>query len=666
MTDDSTHAVLAKLSVPAPQDHQALSRRRFLLATAATSALTVVQSAALPRWLTAEAEAAVAGASATDGVLVVITLVGGNDSINTVIPISDPSYATKRAGLSIPAANTLRIDAERGFHPSLRNVKAQWDAGNVAVLEGVGHPSPDLSHFTSMARVMHGSASGGLPTSGWLGRAGDQLPTAGNPFASVTFGSSVPLLMTGQSSQAIAIPNKASGLFAPESDPVHQRQYQALARIGGGGSTGLGELADALAEQGAEAFGIAANLSTIYSASVPEGRLAGPLTLAARLVNANVGVRIVHLSYGDFDHHAQQAALHAERLSDLDDGLAAFFGALEPAHRSRAVVLTTSEFGRRISANASLGTDHGSASTWLAVGPGVKGGRYGELSALSDPDRSGNLRTTVDYRKVYDTVLTSWLHVDADRVLGADYGDLGFLAQPTVPPPPTSIDVSSDRASISRLYLAYFLRLPDFSGLQYWMSQRANGRSLAEVSASFAGSAEFVARYGTLDDRSFVERVYRNVLDRSPDLAGLEFWTQRLRQGVSRGSVMIGFSESREFMERTRDRLAEADQTSPIARLYWAYFLRAPDAAGLGYWLDAGQPLDRVSAAFAAAPEFTARYGSLNDEQFIRLVYRNVMGRAPDTPGLVYWLNRIIAGMTRGQLMVEFSESEEFRRRLGR
>ncbi len=661
---ESTRSVLASLSTPAPTDPRSLSRRHFLQATAATSAFTVLSSSAFPGWLMDEAAAATAGGSAADGVLVVVTMAGGNDSINTVVPISDRAYASRRSGLAIPFASTLALDGDRALHPSLPTVKSLWDAGNVAVIEGVGHPTPDLSHFTSMARVMQGSASGGVPTSGWLGRAGDLMGGGDNPFVGVHFGSSVPLVMAGQSSQAIAVPERPDGLFRPTTNPVDQRQQRALARIGGG-ATGLGVMGDELARRGAQAFVVANDLAGSYAAATPEGRLAQPMTLAARLINANLGVRVLHLLYGDFDHHAEQAAEHSARLAELDAGLAAFFAALDPAHHRRTVVLTTSEFGRRIQANASLGTDHGAASTWLAIGQGVNGGRYGEMSSLADPDRSGNLRTTVDYRAVYDTVLTKWLKVDAGRVLGGDYGDVGFLADPLTAPPPSSIDVTSERAKISRLYLAYFLRLPDFAGMQYWMAQRTAGRSLADVSSAFAASPEFINTYGSLDNRGFVGLVYQNVLGRAPDAAGLNFWTQKLNEGTARGQAMIGFSESAEFVAGTRARLGEADGRTPVARLYWAYYLRAPDTDGLKYWLDTGKPLDQVSAAFAAAPEFGQRYGALSDEQFVRLVYQNVLGRQPDNAGLVFWLQRVIGGMTHGQMMLEFSESEEFRRKLG-
>ncbi|MDA3040002.1 MAG: DUF1501 domain-containing protein, partial [Actinomycetota bacterium] len=311
---DSTRSVLASLSSPAPTDLRPLSRRYFLQATAA--------------------------GSSTDGVLVVVTMAGGNDSINTVVPINDSAYVSRRSGLAIPFASTLALDAARGLHPSLPTVKAQWDLGNVAVIEGVGHPSPDLSHFTSMARVMQGSASGGVPTPGWLGRAGDLLGGTDNPFVGVHFGASVPLVMAGQSSQAIAVPERPSGLFRSTTSSVDQRQQQALARIGGS-ATGLGVMGDELARRGAEAFVVANDLAGSYAAATPAGRLAQPMTLAARFVNANLGVRVVRLLYGDFDHHAEQAAEHADRLAEFDAGLAAFLAALAPAHHRRTVVLTT-------------------------------------------------------------------------------------------------------------------------------------------------------------------------------------------------------------------------------------------------------------------------------------------------------------------------------------
>lgn len=243
------------------------------------------------------------------------------------------------------------------------------------------------------------------------------------------------------------------------------------------------------------------------------------------------------------------------------------------------------------------------------------------------------------------------------------------------PPVPNDYDASS---RVARLYSAYFLRSPDPLGLYGWTDALSTRQlSLDQVSDRFAASDEFRARYGLLSNREFVRRLYLNVLEREPDVTGWNGWTNALDTGsLTRGRVMVGFSESAEF----RQRVAAApychlwapvpdstDPASQVARLYVAYFLRQYDGPGFYGWTKAlisGQlSLGQIADAFAGSAEFQGRYGSLSNNEFVRRVYHNVLDREPDPVGLAGWVEALDRrALTRGQVMVGFSESTEFRR----
>ena len=214
-----------------------------------------------------------------------------------------------------------------------------------------------------------------------------------------------------------------------------------------------------------------------------------------------------------------------------------------------------------------------------------------------------------------------------------------------------------------RLYQAYFLRGPDRSGFQYWLSLRSTGTTLSSVSQAFADSGEFASRYGSLNDEQFVDLVYRNVLGRSPDAGGRSYWVGLLQSGATRGTVMAGFSESSEYITKTGTVPPTSATEAEIYRLYVAFFLRQPDSSGANYWSgvrSSGVSLSSIAAAFAASPEFQARYGPLGDAEFVDLVYNNVLGRPSDRNGSAYWRSFLAAGESRGAMMTGFSESAEF------
>lgn len=218
---------------------------------------------------------------------------------------------------------------------------------------------------------------------------------------------------------------------------------------------------------------------------------------------------------------------------------------------------------------------------------------------------------------------------------------------------------------IRRLYLAYFDREPDATGGQSWRVALAKGTELDQISQSFAGSTEFINTYGSLDDPAFVDLVYQNVLNREGEPEGRAFWISQLAAGVSRGTVMTGFSEGTEFRNRTGTSTPSTSSVAPkIERLYRAYFDRSADQGGLDFWLEqfvGGADLGTLSQEFVGSAEFQNTYGSLDDAEFVDLVYNNVLDREAEPEGRAFWINQLATQtLNRGQVMIGFSESAEF------
>ena len=655
LADPDHRLVKAALSSAAPMDAASVSRRRFLQATGAVAGASL-----LPMWMAEHAAAATPYAD-SDGILVVVNMSGGCDPLEMVAPINDGSYYDQRGGIALAAASTLPIDGASGLHPALTTVKSMWDTGQVAIIEGVGDPAGNLSHFDMTARMMAGNANLSSQTSGWLGRYLDGLPGP-STFNGVTVGHRVPLVVQGRYKTATTVPESGSGLVVREAvDPWVGRELDAMASFGNGSRPG--PWADALGDSSAQAIEVSGKLAPVFASELPEGDLALQMELAARLINANLGVRVFSLDFGDFDGHADHARLHQDGFYEFDDALARFFNTLDRRFADQTMVLTTTEFGRRVNANRSGGTDHGAAATYLAIGSQVNPGRFGARPSLTDLDRHGNLKPQVDFRSVYGTVLTDWLDADQAEVLGANYPNLGFTAGPAqkaVPAAPAVATGLETRDQVFRLYLAYFRRTPETSGIEFWMGQRKSGMSIEDISAAFAGSEEFRSAYGALSNSDFVQLVYNNVLGRNADGDGLTYWSGQLDEGLSRGRVMLGFSDSPEYRSQAASVIAEWDTYGPVARLYQAYFLRAPDTDGLQYWTSTTQPIATISQAFAESPEFATRYGSLSNRAFVELVYENVIGRAGEAEGVNFWTSSLDGGNSRGAVMVGFSESQEF------
>ncbi len=377
------------------------------------------------------------GAAGGPGTLVVIWLSGGNDSLNTVVPVLDPTYHSLRPTIKLTPTEVLALGGSSavGLHPSLANLHKRYIAGRVALVQGIGYTNNDMSHFESAAYWEHGYGAPGSAIAqgvdGWLGRwANTQAP---NPFRQVTFRND-DLSMSGSNLQPIRLNPWASNITGGnQSDSVERLALKALTELAG--PTGLGPLANAVGAQTSGAISVGSNVAPLY-AGLPNGSsIERQLMFAARLINANIGVRVINGSYGSFDTHSEQAirgsaspyGAHGRLLSTIDSALESLFVSLTPEKRATTTVLLYSEFGRRPQENGSFGTDHGSAGLAMLIGDNVTGGLFGDAPSLTKLDSDGNLIPTSDFRSLYATVISQYLGGDASAVIGSSVEPLALV-----------------------------------------------------------------------------------------------------------------------------------------------------------------------------------------------------------------------------------------------
>lgn len=376
---------------------EGLGRRRFLQAVAAGGAL-----AAMPAWVRDSAGAASLGAN--EGVIVHVSLPGGNDLLNTVVP-SSGHYFDLRSDTAV--RQTRSIGNGLGLHESLEWVHGAWGRGQVAIVQGIGMSNPNLSHFESMARWMAGHKNG-IVSSGWLGRFLDGLD--GDPLRGVTIGTAIPLHLKGAKVRAVGMGNSDDGALGAERTRKHWetgaiephldnlRMFDAIA-LTAANRPGT-SMADQMAFLARDAVNLAGRIAPVYDNLTEEGwSLTRQMEIASRLINADLGVRVINVTLGGFDTHDDQAEVHADLLGKLDRALQVFFDTLDPRFAGRTTVMTASEFGRRAQQNDSRGTDHGTASGSFVIGAKVRGGLYGQYPSLTQLDRDDNLIATVDYRR---------------------------------------------------------------------------------------------------------------------------------------------------------------------------------------------------------------------------------------------------------------------------
>lgn len=407
----------------------ATSRREFMK----RGAMGVSVSFLAPHLFTRNAFGAVSG---NGRILVVLQLDGGNDGINTFIPYTDPRYRSMRPTLAIPDGEILKVDDRFGFHPSMSKLKALYDSRRMAFINNVGFNTLDRSHFRcrdvwQTADDSYGQVQRGI--TGWLGRYADlYLDSVDSSLTTVAIGYKNALGLVADKVIPTAVGSADS--FDVLTDPRYPADRTAwvssLKSIYSQAQPSLDR--EAIRNQGEETFGAIDLLKTIPAPSAtvtyPNTQLGRGFQLTAQLVAGDVGSHAIWITTGGYDTHGAQANTHANLLTDVSDSLGAFFDDLSARGLSdRVMVLAWSEFGRRVAENASLGTDHGKAGTMFVLGDSVKGGTfYGDTLDLSNLD-NGDLRTQIDFRSVYSTVIKDWYGNDPEPVLNGSYANVGFV-----------------------------------------------------------------------------------------------------------------------------------------------------------------------------------------------------------------------------------------------
>jgi uncharacterized protein (DUF1501 family) len=413
------------------------NRRDFL-----KNASLIAMGGVVPEFLARTAQAATPG---QETILVVVEMNGGNDGLNTVVPFADERYFKFRPTIGIKKAELNKVNDSIGLHPRLGGLSRMLERSSLAIIQGVGYPNPDRSHFESMD-VWQLADPRRLAKSGWLARAAGSMGSGESGFVGMQVGAGkLPTALAGAGSGIISLGEPESfqltlsgakdrhqarrklleDLSAPGPDNdlaafVQRRQLQTL------------KAADKISEALRPPEPAVANAQTV-GARVNSFRFDGneplaiKLQLVASLIQKGLGTRIFYVSLDGFDTHYDQVEVQGKLLGQLGDAIAGFFETIGDDGK-RVLLLTYSEFGRRVKENGSRGTDHGSASCLFVAGPGVKAGPVGSYPSLGDLD-DGDLKFNLDFRRVYATILDGWLKVDSKGILGGAFEHVEMLTK---------------------------------------------------------------------------------------------------------------------------------------------------------------------------------------------------------------------------------------------
>jgi uncharacterized protein (DUF1501 family) len=385
---------------------------------------------------------------------VVIQLGGGNDGLNTVIPYTSARYYSLRPVLSFKdtelkdaQGNSTIISNELGLHPMMPELKALYDAGKVAIVNGVGYPNQSTSHFLGTDIWMTANPNGGSGT-GWLGRYADQVFVGKSGLSAVNINGNLPKAFFADKFVTPSISNFNTYTFQTDGRFVGDRNNQLNAfRANLSRAFETATFADSLADTGLDAVNGAGALATAvagYTSGVTypaNNSLASGLRMVAQIMTTIPDTNIGYVSLGGYDTHSGQIGSaqeptnkllgqHATLLRNVSQAIKAFLDDLAGHGMNDVVLMTFSEFGRRPNENASRGSDHGRAAPLLVIGNPVRGGLYGQYPSLEATalDSAGNLRENVDFRSVYATVLDKWLGASSSSILGGSFSDVGFLS----------------------------------------------------------------------------------------------------------------------------------------------------------------------------------------------------------------------------------------------
>lgn len=393
-----------------------------------------------------------------DTILVVLQLAGGNDGLNTLVPFSDDAYHKARPRLAKKEKEIIRLSDQVGLNGSMPFLGSLFQEGNLGVVQGVGYPNPNRSHFVSTS-IWETADTSTRSATGWLGRYFDNACPGADPTVGISFNKTQPESFGAMKNPGVCLnspelyrwihsggnkdnaedffadlnqPNAAGNDEMDDNPPTDGGSIAMPAGGKVGGISGEGNL-DFLKRVALDAqvssktiLELAAKHKT--SVTYDGTPLARNLNLVARMIAGGMPTRVYYVSHGGFDTHNQQLNSHDRLLGQLDSGLKSFFADLkQQGNDKRVVLMTFSEFGRRVAENASAGTDHGKASCLFLAGHGIKGGLYGKQPSLTDLSE-GDIKHHVDFRSVYANVLGDWLKAPSLKpILGAEYPGLGLI-----------------------------------------------------------------------------------------------------------------------------------------------------------------------------------------------------------------------------------------------
>ena len=428
------------------------TRRAFLR----TSMLGAAASWTLPVFLqktffTLDAMAAdslIQTATGKDGtILVVLQMAGGNDGLNMVIPYADDAYHKARPVIGIAADKVIRMNDYAGLNPKLTGLKALYDEGHLSVLQGVGYPNPNRSHFRSTEIWQTGSDSEKIESYGWLGKYFDSSCKGADPTVGVAIGGDMPQAFAAPTPTGVSFSrpeqyrwvNNERGAGKESSEALYRQLNQPEemhdpSMTNDGGS--IGSISGANHSEGSsldflQRTALDAQLSSDkvieiakkFQSAVPypTSQLGNSLSLIGRMIAGSLSTRVYYASQGGYDTHTNEVGTHDRLMGELNDALTAFCADLKAqGNFNRVMVMTFSEFGRRVAQNASNGTDHGAAAPMFVMGGAAKAGMLGKYPSLTDL-YNGDLKYNLDFRSVYATILEKWLHAPSEQILGKKF-----------------------------------------------------------------------------------------------------------------------------------------------------------------------------------------------------------------------------------------------------
>jgi uncharacterized protein (DUF1501 family) len=393
-------------------------------------------------------------ATGKDGpILVLIQLAGGNDGLNTVVPYTNDFYYQARPRIAIPANQVLTLNETLGLNPAMAGFKGLYDAGQLSIVNGVGYPNPNRSHFRATEIWQTASDEDKYLTDGWLGRYFDNACQGCDPTVGINIGPRLPQAFSSHVPIGVSLENPDSYRFmgaTPNDDEsmAYRSMYtpdDTTPSSGAGASVSMvsgtvmlhdGQNAlDFLERTSMDAQVSSDKIRTIAArtaakAPYPATGIGRNLALVGRLIAGGMSTRVFYVSHGGFDTHSGQRGAQDQRLRELSDAVKAFTDDLTATGNSdRVMIMTFSEFGRRVTENGSQGTDHGAAAPMFLIGPKMKAGMLGAEPSLAPADlQDGDIKYNTDFRSVYASILQDWMKTNPQPILGRPFPTLPILA----------------------------------------------------------------------------------------------------------------------------------------------------------------------------------------------------------------------------------------------